>query len=67
MIVGVINELTFQKDEDGDDDYEFYGVLERAVDVAAQVGNEEEGEDEECAEEHEVQLDLQHQTVLIVH
>jgi hypothetical protein len=35
MIVGVMNELTFEKDEDGDDDYEFYGVLERAVDVPA--------------------------------
>jgi hypothetical protein len=35
MIVGVMNELTFEKDEDGDDDYELYGVLERAVDVAA--------------------------------
>lgn len=54
MIVGVMNELTFQKDEDCDDDDEFYGVLQRAVDVAAEVGNEEEGEDEECAEEHEV-------------
>ncbi len=30
-----MDELTFEKDEDGDDDDEFYGVLERAVDVAA--------------------------------
>lgn len=35
MIVGVMDELTFEKDEDGDDDYEFYGVLERAVHIAA--------------------------------
>jgi len=41
-VVGVMDELTFEEDEDGDDDYEFYGVLERAVDVAAEVGNEEE-------------------------